>query len=345
MFGCTNGDGIYLIDHLYLFQMGLKNNHNNSPCCAPGGNQQDLRKPVLDKVEKSWKHFSKSGMIDLSGGKFLMGTDYPEGFPKDGEGPVRQIQLDSFFIDSAAVTNSKFLKFTKSTKYVTDAEKFGWSFVFNLVMTDKARRFADESVTGAPWWMKVDGANWRHPDGPGSSIKDRMDHPVVHVSWNDAMEYCDWSGKRLPTEAEWEYAARGGLEQNIYPWGDSLIKDEQHMCNIWQGEFPYRNSLEDGYLGTSPVNSFQPNGFGLYNVAGNVWEWTSDWFSSTYHIEGPRVNPKGPNKGHSKVTRGGSYLCHKSYCNRYRVAARTSNTPDSSTGNTGFRCVGDLKRN
>ena len=172
-----------------------------------------------------------------------------------------------------------------------------------------------------------------------------MDHPVVHVSWNAAMEYCDWSGKRLPTEAEWEYAARGGLEQNIYPWGDSLIKDEQHMCNIWQGEFPYRNSLEDGYLGTSPVNSFQPNGFGLYNVAGNVWEWTSDWFSSTYHIEGPRVNPKGPNKGHSKVTRGGSYLCHKSYCNRYRVAARTSNTPDSSTGNTGFRCVGDLKRN
>ncbi len=278
-------------------------------------------------------------MVKLPGGKFLMGTEDPSGFPADGEGPIREVTVDPFYVDAIAVTNAQFARFVKSTRYVTEAERFGWSFVFHLLMTRKARRAASQAVSEASWWVRVDGANWRRPDGPGSDTKGRMDHPVVHVSWNDAMAYGGWAGKRLPTEAEWEYAARGGLEQKTYPWGDELMPDGEHRCNIWQGTFPDDNTAEDGYVGTAPAQWSRPNEFGLYNVSGNVWEWTADWFSPTYHVDGPRDNPKGPESGDAIVTRGGSYLCHESYCNRYRVAARTSNTPDSSTGNTGFRCA------
>jgi len=168
-----------------------------------------------------------------------------------------------------------------------------------------------------------------------------LDHPVVHVSWNDALAYCNWAGKRLPTEAEWEFAARGGLEQKKYAWGDELLPNGQHYANIWQGQFPNENQGLDGYKGTAPARSFPPNDYGLYNVCGNIWEWCSDWFSSTYHVHDTRENPKGIPNGTSKVIRGGSYLCHESYCNRYRVAARSSNTPDSSTGHMGFRCAKD----
>jgi formylglycine-generating enzyme len=279
------------------------------------------------------------GMARLEGGGFLMGADDPVGFPNDGEGPVRAVALRPFWIDTVAVSNARFEKFVDATGYVTEAERYGWSFVFGSLLPDDFP--PTRGAAQAPWWRQIFDADWRHPEGSRSSIEDRMDHPVVHVSWNDAAAYCVWAGKRLPTEAEWEYAARGGLKQSRYPWGDELTPDGTWRSNIWQGTFPSRNTLDDGFLGTAPVDEFEPNGYGLYNVSGNVWEWCSDWFHSGFHAHGPRDNPTGPPSGQAKVMRGGSYLCHDSHCNRYRVAARSSNTPDSSTGNTGFRCARD----
>jgi len=280
-------------------------------------------------------------MIYIKGGSFLMGTDTKLGFPADGEGPVRETSVHSFYIDQTAVTNAQFKQFVDDTLYKTEAERFGWSFVFYLFLPAKLKKKEFPSPPRTPWWKSVKGARWDQPEGVGSHIRNRMDHPVVHVSWNDAMAYCNWSGKRLPTEAEWEYAARGGQVQKLYPWGDELIP-ARHMCNIWQGNFPESNTKEDGYIGTAPVDVFDANGFGLYNVSGNVWEWCSDWFSPYYGLLMIKDNPQGPGKGDAKVIRGGSYLCHESYCNRYRVAARTANTPDSSTGNMGFRCAKDV---
>jgi formylglycine-generating enzyme required for sulfatase activity len=279
-------------------------------------------------------------MVLLPGGTYLMGTNDPGGYPADGEGPIRRIRLHPFWISRTTVTNAQFAAFVEATSYTTEAEKYGWSFVFVGLLP--AGQPATRSVSGAPWWRQVYGASWRHPEGPGSNTDDRHDHPVVHVSWNDARAYCRWAAMRLPTEAEWEYAARGGLEQRRYPWGDELTPRGEYRMNIWQGVFPDVNTHEDGYLGTAPVSSFPPNGFGLHNMTGNVWEWCSDWFHSTFHVNGPRTNPKGPRGGTHRVMRGGSYLCHASYCYRYRVAARSANTPDSSTGNLGFRCVRDV---
>jgi formylglycine-generating enzyme required for sulfatase activity len=282
-------------------------------------------------------------MVKLDGGPFLMGTDAEEAFPQDGEGPVRQIQLDGFYIDKFAVTNQQFAEFVTATGYRTESEHLGWSFVFQgHIPPERYHELVVATVPGANWWCRVNRADWRHPEGPDSSIDTHPYHPVTQMSWNDAQAYCTWAGKRLPTEAEWEFAARGGLEQRIYPWGDELTPEDRHLCNVWQGEFPSVDLGEDGYTGPAPVGAFPANGYGLHNITGNTWEWCNDWFDSAYHVTATRLNPIGPPRSTSKVMKGGSYLCHASYCNRYRVAARTSNTPDSATTNIGFRCVRDI---
>jgi formylglycine-generating enzyme required for sulfatase activity len=282
-------------------------------------------------------------MVTLEGGEFLMGSDHPETFPQDGEGPVRKITIDTFAIDRYSVTNEAFERFIADTGYKTEAERFGWSFVFwSHIPPARFQELVEDTVAATPWWCKVPGATWKAPEGPGSHAIARADYPVVHVSWNDAVAYCQWSGKRLPTEAEWEYAARGGLVQKLYPWGDKLRPEGKHRCNIWQGEFPREDTGDDGYRGTCPVDAFPPNAFGLYSMTGNTWEWCADWFSADFHVTGPNTNPKGPVEGTARVMKGGSFLCHKSYCNRYRVAARSFNTPDSSTSHMSFRCAADL---
>jgi formylglycine-generating enzyme required for sulfatase activity len=307
-------------------------------CCTPASNRSEAH---LERTElnRSTKKSSLDGMISLPGGRFKMGTDYAHGFPADGEGPVRSVVLSPFAIDEAPVTNQQFADFVKDTAYVTDAEKFGWSFVFwALLPEDRFEQLVADTVSQAPWWCKVHDATWKTPEGPLSHIADRWDHPVVHVSHRDASAYASWAGKDLPTEAEWEYGARGGREQKLFPWGDELEPEGRHMCNVWQGEFPSHNTVEDGYIGTSPVKAFPPNDYGLSSVVGNVWEWTADWFG-VKHPSHETTDPKGQKFGTNRVMKGGSFLCHESYCNRYRVAARTQNTPDSSTSNIGFRCV------
>jgi formylglycine-generating enzyme required for sulfatase activity len=275
--------------------------------------------------------------VRLGRATFLMGTDAADGYPDDGEGPMHEVALRPFEIDRHAVSNRRFAAFVGATGYRTEAERYGWSFVFAGLLPDDFPM--TRGVAQAPWWRQVEGASWRTPEGPHSSIADRDDHPVIQVSWNDARAYCDWSGTRLPTEAEWEFAARGGLAQHHFPWGDGLEPGGQHRMNVFQGSFPDQDEAADGYAGTAPVDAFPPNGYGLFNVTGNVWEWCQDWFSPSYYDLSPRRDPRGPAQGTHRVMRGGSYLCHRSYCARYRVDARSANTPDTSTGNLGFRCA------
>ncbi|MGA9769843.1 MAG: formylglycine-generating enzyme family protein [Blastocatellia bacterium] len=257
-------------------------------------------------------------MVFIQGSKFLMGTD--DGFPY--EAPAHEVTVESFWMDAREVTAAEFARFVKATGYVTEAEKFGWSGVFDLETRE---------------WKRTDGANWRHPHGPHSTAAD--DEPVMQVSYNDAVAFAGWAKKRLPTEAEWEYAARGGMAGKIYPWGDELNPDGRYAANWWQGSFPARNTGEDGYIGLAPAAKFAPNGFGLYDMAGNVWEWCADWFDDKYYSQSSGMNPTGPRKGEERVMRGGSWLCSENYCRGYRVAARSHATPDTALNNLGFRCV------
>lgn len=278
-------------------------------------------------------------MVLIQGGEFRMGTDKPV-FAADGEAPSRNVRVDDFYLDVYEVSNYEFERFVKATGHKTEAETFGDSFVLDSAISEETKKGITQAVAAAPWWLPVKGADWRRPEGPDSSIKNRMDHPVVHVSWNDAVAFCKWSGKRLPTEAEWEYACRSGLSERLFPWGNKWDPNGQTRANIWEGQFPVTNTAEDGYPGTAPVTAFPASKFGLKNIIGNVWEWTSDWWT-TRHSQDPLDNPKGPSSGADKVKKGGSFMCHKSYCYRYRCAARSQNTPDTSAYNIGIRCASD----
>ncbi|CAK1604346.1 unnamed protein product [Parnassius mnemosyne] len=286
---------------------------------------EDDKCPADSNIKFTEEHNVTVDMVLIPANEYQVGSDDVV-IENDKEGPKRIIKLEPFYLDKYEVSNRDFSYFTILTNYKTEAENFGDSFVFSLFLNNTFKdKMKDFRVVQALWWYKIYGADWKHPYGPDSDIADIMDHPVIHVSWNDAHKYCTWRGARLPTEAEWEAACRGGHRDTKYPWGDKLYPDRKHMANIWQGTFPNYNSAKDGFIGTNPVHLFAQNDFGLHNMAGNVWEWTADSWSDD--------NPK------EKVKKGGSYLCHRSYCYRYRCSARSYNTDDSSAGNLGFRCA------
>lgn len=314
---------------------------------------------------------SPPGMVWIPGGEFIMGGDDPLARPD--ESPRHRVRVRGFWMDATEVTNAQFRAFVEATAYVTVAERpVDWDLL-KLQLPEGTPKPSDEmlqpgSLVFTPpdhavdtsdfsqWWSWVHGASWRHPEGPGSTIDGREDHPVVHVAFEDALAYCAWAGKRLPTEAEWEFAARGGLDGKVNVWGDAPI--DARRANTWQGEFPAVNTAEDGFAGAAPVKRFPPNGYGLYDTAGNVWEWCSDLFRPDTYArrlleigrEGAADNPTGPTKSldprnpyapESRVQRGGSFLCHDSYCASYRPSARMGTTPDSAASHVGFRCASD----
>lgn len=312
------------------------------PCCSPqtlskeAGAAWSYHRRALDirLANTATQQDLLAELIEIPSGFFDMGTRKSR-FAQDLDAPRRKVKLSSFSIGATAVTNIQFARFVEATSYKTVAEQEGWSFVFHLLLADP--RAYQVSPTGLPWWRRVDGACWKSPEGPGTDVSTRMHHPVVHVSWFDAVAYCTWAGLRLPFEAEWEKAARGGLVRQKFPWGNQMTPNGRHMMNIWQGDFPHSNSEDDGYLGTAPANSFEPNGYQLYNMTGNVWEWVQDFFGTVPPQTRTLFNPTGPDAGTGRVQRGGSFLCHLSYCDRYHVHSRTQNDPDSSTSHGGFR--------
>lgn len=322
-----------------------------SSCCAPGGPPSPGgpdKPPRANPARGSGARPARPRrQVSVPGGSSVLGDHFGEGYPDDGELPLHEVRLRSFRMDECAVSNAQFATFCKDAGYVTEAEQLGVSPVFHLAV-DAAPGDLLHRLDTTPWWVVVRGADWRHPGGPRSSITALQNHPVVHVSWNDAMAYCAWAGTRLPTEAEWEYAARGGLEGARFPWGDELTPRGRWNLNVWQGRFPDHNSLSDGYLTTAPVRTYRPNAYGLHQMVGNVWEWCADVFDPGWYSRSGVDDPRGPAPGEGpdggawRVMRGGSYLCHESYCYRYRVAARSANTADSATANLGFRCVSDV---
>ncbi len=303
-------------------------------CCAPA---RDGAPPPARPTPA--RGGSLRGVVDVPAGRFAMGDAFDEGYAGDGERPVHDVELPAYRIGETAVTNAQFATFAKATGHLTDAEEFGVSAVFHLAFGGDPADVVG-AAAGTPWWLAVRGADWRHPEGPGSDVSTRPQHPVVHVSHRDAEAYAAWVGGRLPSEAEWERAARGGLDGARFPWGDDLMPDGRFRCNTWQGTFPTINTADDGFATTAPVKTYPRNGLGLYQTSGNVWEWCADWFDPGWYAASPLHAPTGPGEGTHRVMRGGSYLCHDSYCHRYRVAARSANTPESAASNVGFRVAG-----
>lgn len=305
-------------------------------CCPPETPEHSDFSPSLFNPSPS---AVKPATVPIPSGTGLLGTSNPM-IRNDGEGPLRRGLVRSLSISVGAITNAEFAAFVADTGYVTEAEHLGWSFVFWSQVPDTVGQ--TQSVPGSPWWHRVDGASWQCITGPNCSLMhELLDHPVVHVSWNDARAYASWVGGRLPTELEWEHAARGGLGDVRFPWGDAEPDDNENIfCNIWQGRFPKANTAKDGYTTTAPAVSFEPNGYGLFNMVGNVWDWTADTFRvpSQFSIPGPQ-NKVEPSV--MKLAKGGSFLCHKSYCYRYRIAARIANSLDSATTHMSFRVVWD----
>ena len=334
-------------------------------CSCGGKSEVTQQPPILIESTHPAPTDGPPGMVWIPGGQFNMGALSDDKQARTDERPSHPVQVEGFWMDITEVTNSEFKKFVVATGYITTAEKkpeweelkkqlppgtpkppdsvfVAASMVFTPVETDNL-------VDWSQWWNWVSGANWRHPQGPSSNINTKQDHPVVQVSWDDAQAYLKWAGKRLPTEAEWEFAARGGLLNKLYPWGDDSNITE--CGNTWQGKFPTTNSQQDGYFTTAPVGSYRPNGYGLYDIAGNVWEWTSDWYNVTYYDEcykaGLVKNPQGPAEpfdpsqpySPQRVQRGGSFLCNESYCSSYRASARMHASPDTGQDHAGFRGV------
>lgn len=309
---------------------------------------------------------SPPGMRWIPGGEFTVGSDDPRS--RDDERPAHRARIDGFWMDAHPVTNAEYARFVAATGYVTTAErKPDWEELRRQLPPGTPRPPDDVLVSGSlvfvpppgpvpledlsRWWQWVPGADWRHPEGPTSNVAEREDHPVVQVSWGDAMAYAAWSGERLPTEAEWERAALGGIDRRRFPWGDTFQPGGRHMANTFQGPFPWRAVPEDGFAGTSPVGAFPANPYGLYDIAGNVWQWTSDWYryDAYAHLDGIAVNPRGPASSWDpaepttpkRVIKGGSYLCNASYCESYRPSARRGAAADTGTTHVGFRCVRD----
>ena len=305
-------------------------------------------------------------MVEIPGGIFTMGSEDP--YAHGSEKPLHPVSVNGFWMDVSEVTNTQFEQFVTATGYITVAEKKPeWEEIKKQVPPGTPKPSDDKLVAASmvftppehpvpldnasAWWTWMAGADWRHPEGPNSDLQGRAHHPVVHVAYEDALAYCEWAGKRLPTEAEWEFAARGGLEGKPYTWGNEKFSNEAPQANIWQGDFPHKNLKLDGHTRTAPVGSYAPNGYGLYDMAGNVWEWCSDWYQIDLYRsrmnEGIVADPKGPDKPFDpfepyalkRVNRGGSFLCHDSYCASYRPSARRGTSYDTGMSHLGFRCA------
>ena len=325
-------------DDLSALPLAATPAHTQSCCQVPRLDLDRIAAPAADRLPAVPTGLRRHA-IAVPGGKSFVGTDAPE-IPSDGEGPARPVQLKPYALEAETVTVERFAQFVEATGYVTESERFGWSAVFH---GDPARAGTSARNGNAPaWWYAVDGACWRHPEGPGSSaLDDRADHPVTHVSWADANAFADWVGGRLPSEAEWEHAARGGAGHRRFPWGDEEPSDQTVYANIWQGVFPHTNTLRDGHERTAPARSFAPNPLGFYNMSGNVWEWTHDAFRVRSQAQRARHRNAQALRDGEKLLKGGSFLCHISYCYRYRIVARMGLSPDSASSNVGFRVAYD----